>query len=84
MAPGDPRGVTIAELRRLLLDYDHTQGQYPENEYEGLSVWRYLCERFGHIDERLPQPSPGCRHSANDERVWANELLERKKSNVAG
>ena len=53
--------VTLEELRRLLREYDHQQGQYPEHEYEGWEVLTWLEARLGgfhFVSKRVPDDWP--------------------------
>lgn len=46
--------MTTDELRELLLAYDAYEGAYPENQFEGMSVWQFICGKLN-IPDGLPE-----------------------------
>lgn len=40
------RTITLQELRDLCYKYDLSHGSYPENEFEGQSVFGHVTESF--------------------------------------
>ena len=38
--------ITIDLLKELIIKYDYERGSYPESEYQGLSVYEFICEQL--------------------------------------
>lgn len=38
--------ITIDLLKELIIKYDYERGCYPESEYQGLSVYEFICEQL--------------------------------------
>lgn len=38
--------ISIDLLKELIIKYDYASGRYPESEYEGLSVYEFICEQL--------------------------------------
>ncbi len=36
--------VFIETLKRVCIEYDRSNGSYPETEYEGLSIYDFACQ----------------------------------------
>ena len=39
--------VSIEQLKNLIMKYDVFNGEYPENMYEGLSVYEFILQELG-------------------------------------
>lgn len=39
--------ITLEQLKRLVIKYDATFGEYPESIYEGLNFYEFICEQLG-------------------------------------
>lgn len=39
--------ISIEQLKKLIMKYDYDNGSYPENDYEGLSVYYFICKELG-------------------------------------
>lgn len=38
--------IPIEQLKKLIIRYDRANGLYPESDYEGLSVYLFICEEL--------------------------------------
>lgn len=38
--------ISIEQLKELIMKYDYDNGCYPESEYEGLSVYSFVCKEL--------------------------------------
>ncbi len=39
--------LSLDQLKELCKKYDKENGNYPESEYEGYSMYEYICEELG-------------------------------------
>jgi hypothetical protein len=39
--------ISIEQLKNLIMKYDYDHGEYPESDYEGLSVYEFICHELG-------------------------------------
>lgn len=39
--------ITLEQLKRLVIKYDMRYGEWPESQYEALSVYEFICEQLG-------------------------------------
>ena len=39
--------ITIEQLKNLIMKYDVLNGEYPEDMYEGLSVYEFILQELG-------------------------------------
>jgi hypothetical protein len=39
--------ISKEQLKRLIMKYDYENGSYPESDYEGLSVYSFVCKELG-------------------------------------
>jgi hypothetical protein len=39
--------ISTEQLKELIMKYDYGNGVYPESEYEGLSVYFFVCKELG-------------------------------------
>lgn len=39
--------ISIEQLKQLIIQYDYCFGRYPESDWEGLSVYSFICEKLG-------------------------------------
>jgi hypothetical protein len=39
--------ISTEQLKRLIMKYDYENGSYPESDYEGLSVYSFICKELG-------------------------------------
>lgn len=39
--------ISTEQLKSLIIKYDWGNGSYPESEYEGLSVYCFVCKELG-------------------------------------
>ena len=39
--------ISIEQLKKLIMKYDYENGSYPESDYEGLSVYSFICKELG-------------------------------------
>jgi len=38
--------ISLEQLKNLIIKYDIVNGEFPENSYEGLSVYRFICQEL--------------------------------------
>lgn len=62
--------ITIDLIKELIIKYDYEIGCYPESEYEGLSVYEFICEQL-----KIPSGFENCNNTeyANIFKVFKNE-----------
>ena len=46
--------ISIEQLKNLIMKYDVFNGEYPENMYEGLSVYEFILQELG-IQSDMPK-----------------------------
>lgn len=39
--------IPTEQLKKLIMKYDYDNGCYPESDYEGLSVYSFICKELG-------------------------------------
>lgn len=39
--------ISTEQLKNLIMKYDYDNGCYPESEYEGLSIYSFICKELG-------------------------------------
>lgn len=39
--------ISIEQLKNLIMKYDYDHGEYPESDYEGLSVYEFILQELG-------------------------------------
>lgn len=39
--------ISVEQLKKLIMKYDYDNGSYPESDYEGLSVYYFICKELG-------------------------------------
>ena len=39
--------ISKDKLKELCIEYDNDRDSYPESEFEGVSVYEYICDKLG-------------------------------------
>ncbi len=73
------RNLALNDVRRLLLEYDRKYGTYPEPEYGGYDVWRFVQQQLQMTDPNLPEREPdedpeGVAYSEANHEAWRREV----------
>lgn len=50
--------AVVRLIKELALEYDKEWGSYPENQYEGLSFYQFVCNKLGMKPEELEKLYP--------------------------
>ena len=64
-----PVAFRSEDLKKWLLEYDNVNGEYPEHQYEGMAVWKFMLAKLkGEKGEYI--------HRTDD--IWDEWLKEMK------
>lgn len=65
--------ISIEQLKNLIMKYDVFNGEYPENMYEGLSVYEFILQELG-----IPSDIPNDRFNIEYFNLIQKTFIENK------
>lgn len=65
-----PKLFTLENIKKLCIEYDKENGAYPEDEFQGMDVYQFICTKL--------DPSLAFTYNDNDRDIWKSQIGKSK------